>query len=374
MKENDNSIVSKNEAIHRLPKIKLVIGNGFDLHCGMHSSYADYFNSVSHLNTAIEAWANGFNTYMSYLTSNDCLLFWRKMEHFDIINVWDCFFFFRLNKDIPNKEWCDIEAEIGRSFSSTKTLPSFWEKVLYSFNPTHRDYEKNVYLLSAFIKHKRNEILFSNEDEFYSYLLNELKLFESRFGAFIKNQQNDEYYLQYECLVNNLCNYKELVSIESFNYSVFRKEGYHQININGDYNQPIFGIDSKIVSPNSPEYIFTKTYRRIEQDTDNKRIEIDLDFENIVVYGHSLCSHDFSYFFPLMDKIKLYDFTANGQIVFAYSVYDKKRSSEIKTAYRFAISKIITSYANYRGLTEPNRLLDSLSIFRRIWIYEIEIC
>lgn len=373
MKENDSSIVSKSNVIHHLAKVKLVIGNGFDLHCGMHSSYADYFNSVSHLNDAIEKWAKGFDAYLSYLTSSEGLLFWHKMELFNEINVWDCFFSFRLNKGIEEKKWCDIESEIGASFLSGELSRSYWEKVYFALRAQQHDFSKDICLLAAFVKHKRKEVLFSNENDFYSYLLDELKLFEARFGAFIYKQQTKDYRLNYEALVVNLCNKQELVSIDSFNYSVFGRQDIRQININGDYTQPIFGIDSQVVSPESPVYIFTKTYRRIEQDTDNKKLSLDIEFENIVIYGHSLCSHDFSYFFPLMDKIKLYDFTASGQIVFAYSVYDNDRGSVIKKAHRLAISKLIAAYAKHRGLASPYRLLDSLSIFRRIWIYEIEI-
>lgn len=35
----------KYDLIHSLPAIKLVIGNGFDLYCGLETRYVDYFNS-----------------------------------------------------------------------------------------------------------------------------------------------------------------------------------------------------------------------------------------------------------------------------------------------------------------------------------------
>ncbi|MBQ7994734.1 MAG: helix-turn-helix domain-containing protein [Bacilli bacterium] len=37
--------MEKREYIHNLKNVKLVIGNGFDLHCGLKTSYKDYFKS-----------------------------------------------------------------------------------------------------------------------------------------------------------------------------------------------------------------------------------------------------------------------------------------------------------------------------------------
>ena len=378
MPNSGRKTILKSQAIKQLSKVKLVIGNGFDLQCGMQSSYKDYFDYVSELNDAIEKWAKGFDALKSYLTesSNESWKFWHKLEDFNNINVWDCFFCFKIYENIENRNWCSIEAEIMRSFFSEDSSPAFWKSVFLEGQSPRRYYikwdpDRKIGALAAFIKHKRNEKWFSSDKEFYFFLLDELKQFEKRFGLFIKKQQNDQYKWKYECLVSDLCNFEELISIDSFNYSVLGKHEINQININGDYKQPIFGIDSRKESPSNPIYIFTKTYRRIENETDKKNIEADQDFENVVVYGHSLSSYDYSYFFPLLDKLRLYDFTAKGQVVFAYSIYDKKHESKIKTDYRFAIAKLIEAYAVYRGLSEPNRLLDSLSIFRRIWLYEL---
>jgi hypothetical protein len=369
-----NKTKAKRQAVKELRKVKLVIGNGFDLQCGLHSSYADYFKNVQHLMDSLSEWDRLFTSVENYLHDTTANNFWRQPQYFDVINTWDCFFYYRANSRIDSINWCDIEKEMLDSFTLTK-YSFFWDEV-YSLGEnkyyTPKKKEHNRLMVAAFIRRKRNEQWFVNKQEFYFFLLDELKKFELRFGDFIKEQQTEEYKKNYENLVVSLCNYSNLTSIDSFNYSVFEQEGYRQININGNYSMPIFGIDSQRVTTNAPYYIFSKTYRRIENDTENKRFDVDPEFENVIVYGHSLCENDYSYFFPIMDKLKLYDFTAEGQIVFAYRVYDKERESEIKTKYRLAIASLIEAYAVYRGIPQPNRLLDSLSIFNRVWLYELE--
>lgn len=362
-------VVSKNKAIKTLKKVKLVIGNGFDLQCKLHSSYKDYFENFGTIKESIEKWVRmvGFPGGLNTLK--------RFISNYDDINIWDCFFYYKIKQDIELKKWCDVETEMLKSFLNNGSFRnnSFWGQVFRCCDNTIYNLPNNdVEYVALFIQQKTDGRRFKDLKDFYFYLLDELRKFEHRFGEFIHQQQNFVYEQQYELLVEELCGSENLISIDSFNYTVLRKAGLQQVNnINGNYEKPIFGIDSKNILVESPEYIFTKTYRRIENDTDNGDVFTDQEFENIVIYGHSLSPHDYSYFFPIMDKLKLYDFTQKGQMVFAYCVYDKEKENEIKTMHRFAIAKLIEAYANYKGLTEPNRLLDSLSIFRRVWLYEL---
>ena len=374
METNETGTVSKRQAVKNLSKVKLVIGNGFDLQCGMHSKYEDYFKSVQSLMNSIAEWERLFTSAKTYLSSvTNYKDFWRNLGDFELINTWDCFFYFHFNRNTENVNWCDIEEEMLKSFAASKGT-NYWDIIYSAGNPKRagsHSLTKDQLLLAAFIKRKRNEQWFESKDEFYFFLLDELKMLESRFGAFIKDQYTEEYKQNYENLVASLCTLSHLVSIDSFNYSVFGQEGYRQININGDYLSPIFGIDSQEVKTDTPYYIFSKTYRRIENDMENSEYDSIPEFENVIVYGHSLCKNDYSYYFPLMDKLQLYDFTAKGQLVFAYRVFDKERESEIKTKHRLAIAALVEAYAEYRGIAQSNRLLDSLSIYNRVWLYEL---
>ena len=53
-------MTSKREIINELKNVKLVIGNGFDLYCGLKTSYSDYFNNDSSKNKVLEDWYNQF--------------------------------------------------------------------------------------------------------------------------------------------------------------------------------------------------------------------------------------------------------------------------------------------------------------------------
>ena len=95
--------IPKGEAIRDLQKVKLVIGNGFDLQCGMLSSYKNYFESVSEMNLEITRWAHTFSKLRPYLISwNEA--FWNKLERFDEMNAWDCFFCLTINDYLEQKK------------------------------------------------------------------------------------------------------------------------------------------------------------------------------------------------------------------------------------------------------------------------------
>ena len=35
--------IGKNEFIKKLDKVKVILGNGFDLHCGLYTKYSDFY-------------------------------------------------------------------------------------------------------------------------------------------------------------------------------------------------------------------------------------------------------------------------------------------------------------------------------------------
>ena len=52
-------------------------------------------------------------------------------------------------------------------------------------------------------------------------------------------------------------------------------------------------------------------------------------------------------------------------------VYDREKETEIKRKNRLNIQKLFEAYANYKGLKDVNRLLDSLTTQNRVLTYEI---
>lgn len=52
--------MTKEEMIKDLKNVKLVIGNGYDLHCGLKSSYADFFMRDVGKNDYFNKWLDEF--------------------------------------------------------------------------------------------------------------------------------------------------------------------------------------------------------------------------------------------------------------------------------------------------------------------------
>ena len=239
--------------------------------------------------------------------------------------------------------------------------------------------------MAHFIKKKRLE-LFESEIDFYEFLLDELKEFEGRFARFITRQHvvvnlflclaNTNYVTRAHWLLEMLCKPEEIISIDCFNYG-FTPEPvfYSKCNfVNGDCSNPIFGVDSKF-EPDDPRYIFTKTNRRIEWEMNRSIFSQHPDFENTVVFGHSLNQHDYSYFFPVLDQLEMTNFVSKKKPVIAYCIYDSEKETAIKRDLRHRIYFLFVAYAIYKGRSiEPARLLDSLTTQGRVMTVSIPPC
>ena len=388
----------KDRFIRNLHNIKVIIGNGFDLHCGLKSSYGDYFGYYKAKYDYINKWIKSFagnlvNKSFFNPTLIDC---WEEFEHFEDVNVWDVFFEI-ISEDTALKSearWCDIEDEMMRSLTakqvdkrSSKHGNICWGDVFKLINADGR-FENKTFgflALSAFVLKKHNGKTFVDEHEYYEFLLNELRKFEINFGKYLKrqhdyfdhfiNHHNSDYDEKALKTLSLFGSPEQVVSIDSFNFGIFNNEKYDSVlrNINGTLDMPIFGIDSTVFKSDDPRAIFSKTNRRMEMDMLLTDVHVESDFENAVVYGHSLSKNDYSYFFPLLDKLDMTDFTSSKKIIFAFSVFDESRSYQIKFAQRKAIQELFYSYANFKGYqNDCARLLDSLTSQGRILMYEIE--
>lgn len=384
--------MNKEVFIKSLKDVKLVIGNGFDLHCGLHTKYSDFY--CKNIDTFI--FIN--RQYDNYEKTETFNFDDEKMKK---ISVWDIFFAFNSSPNPKdNKEqWCDIEKLMLSSLMSGREAKATKENAtIYKQSKIHWDVIRNCIVKSVipsnpisgflveFIKHKMSmKGLYS--DDFYRFLLGELKDFERRFGDFIYTQLhiswleltnpgqeflNDTYFHNAINAIKEMCNLNNLVSIDSFNYGNIRDQRLVSIfqNINGNIEAPIFGVDS-IFEPKDERFIFTKTGRRIDSEFFEFGHEIKPSFRNLVIFGHSLNEADYSYFFPLFDRMNLTDILATNVLVFVYSIFDKEKEGLIKSRLRDALSKLLYAYALDKHIVNPNRFLDGLSIQKRIITYEI---
>lgn len=380
--------MDKSEFIKSLQKAKIVVGNGFDLYCGLKTKYKDYFDHNKDKYHFIN------DKYREYLDVS-IVDFDFSDKRINLLNSWDLFFALNSvdNNQMFDSNWCDIERLMLSSFpvhvSSNErnaiTSKIDWSEIKGLASKDEHGKRCCIYDFIAEFMKKRAKYLGVNSELFYEFLLSELKAFEKNFGNYIYEQivpktpesnfidtTNRVYFQKAEATINELCDINNLVSIDTFNYSdmCIKNLKCPIQHINGSYLNPIFGIDSSF-EPKDECFIFTKTARRIDSDMFNHSFERKPDFENVVIFGHSLNEADYSYFFPLFDKLNLLDSLANNVVVFAYSIYDEKQEKAIKSTLRKSISNIMFAYAKSKGVSEPQRFLDSLGTQNRIVTYEL---
>jgi len=388
---------TKVEFIKSMKNVKIIIGNGFDLHCKLKTSYKDYFIHDEYKNEYLEKLLNNFlsklDNYISF-NNNDYKESWVQFENFDKINVWD--FFFYINSDAnygSTKEWkwCDIENMICSWLKARKkTLiddgKPYFEIVYNIINNNGKSDNERIKLMAAVVYKKHNENRFKSKEDFYTFLLDELELFERNFGLYIVNlhyERNEAYgfvrpktrFLEYASeTIDKLCNFENIVSIDSFNYDDLEDKELNEklFNINGNVESPIFGIDSNEFEASDIRYIFSKTNRRMELDMLSDDERKNIPFKNVIIYGHSLDEADYSYFFSVFDKLKVIDLDNDSKIVFAFSIYETEKKQQIRAELRSAISKMFSNYSIYLGKDKhPNRLLDVLTTQGKILLYEV---
>ena len=385
--------------LNRNGNIRVVIGNGFDLFCGIHTTYSDYYCKNWRKYISIQAIID------NYVNQNHDIDFSNNVVN--SYNVWDVFFALHSDKD-PRKckqKWCDIEKLILASLIREKSMTVskemkeigslsiiHWPDLKHYLNSkaTHPDLRNR--LMAEFVDNKMNQGGYISSD-YYDFLLDQLHTFEVDFGRFISSQimgslsnengnslhLNGCYYRKVKNLLKELCPLENTIRVDTFNYSDLVRP-LSSVNcdveivlnhINGSCSNPIFGIDSKF-SPSDPRFIFTKTSRRIESKMVFKNYLSEESFNHVVIFGHSLDEADYSYFFPIFDKLNMLDSNAKGTLVFAFNIYDSKKTKSIKKNLRQGVSKMLYNYALEHQVSNPNRFLDSVSTQKRILFYEVK--
>ena len=312
-------------------RTRIVVGNGFDIQCGLHTNYSNYFCYNW------DKYRKILSAIYNYSCGDDRII---ESEEFDAYNIWDFFFAVHGSYDprSTEKKWSEVEKCIQASliFKNDTSFPDALKRLSYIHWPDLKRYinyqamptDKIEKILVTLIK-KRMKLKKYNSSKYYDFLLEQLKEFEISFGNFVYEQMDDlispnlAYLRNVKWLLNELYPNATSICVDSFNYSPFNKLLRREVtlnHINGTYISPIFGIDSIFV-PSNERFIFTKTSRRIESELDYSNFEAEEPFKNVVVYGHSLDEADYNYYFPIFDKLKLVDNNENGKLVFAYSIY-----------------------------------------------------
>ena len=358
----------------------LIIGNGFDLQCGLKSSYKAFFY---HEILDCESEKFGF-----YNTRCGVFGFWEQLlvEHYSM-------------KGNADNNWCDIENIIKETllliFANNKNISkkaynSIGIKALTrarlndtpDFSDVKNQIEKFIsnYCFYYFRNLSFRDKARTDQDQLHlliEHLLQELHNLERRFCKYIKNLLNDEYVVNAVNLLARLTEFsirkykridefiderKQIINdgkevrydkglvksfdnlkstfVLSFNYTALfdllnvkspcRYSNVHgkicneMCSLNCELSNIIFGIDDTLIQSQS-EFnemrIFSKTYRKMLETSSPESILPSAEIYPVEIkfYGHSLSEADYSYFQSIFDYYNLYS-NNKVSLIFYYSV------------------------------------------------------
>ena len=380
----------------------LIVGNGFDLRCGLKTSYNDFINYI------LDKIFKGFDEIHEY--SGDTILE-KVMSLFDSclqnqiqkyslptdiskkFNLWyailidrnlqktanwnsieDAIYNFLTNKSVNNLEraFKDIHNTI-QWYPSDPSPYSLANKIYYLLreiilckygeNDKYSEFIEKVYQDPSSLKD-------SLKVDLYTILKSELESFENDFQRYINyimnssaegnndNQRVNDIKTTVELAGNSTS--PTYLNIITFNYTGYwerLKSAIPYINnihyvhgLAGSCNtqtpEIIFGIDSTGIDKSSPIYPFTKEYRTFSLYTKpSQNIYTSNPYpdkvRNIHIYGHSLAPADYGYFRMIFTK---YKDDPNTRFWFHYSTHSGLSAEKIHAQQVTAISALFDRY------------------------------
>lgn len=398
----------------------LILGNGFDLHCGLKSSYKDFFQSS--------------------ILDNIGVLYGLRQKKAEAIGFWENLlneYYKKFGND--NYRWCDIETIIkdtvltieeiafnaiksvrqGESLEVIKTIKEFLYKICMSFyfSLLQRNICSDDEACSLLINHilqelnkferrfckyiKDNIVNPKNENEFNTqYIVNAMNLLKTLTGFtdiqfetiddIIKRQEKaydkplsptmcQSDWREKRILSHEFANLRS-VNILSFNYTaLFDILGvdspclYNNVHGKLCLNKCsrdctscniIFGIDDSIIQSHEKNFElhkFSKTYRKMLNTNAETCIlpKKNNRLIEIKFYGHSLSEADYSYFQSIFDYYNIYE-NNKVSLIFYYS----KGFEQMDEVYRLinTYGKTLINKEQGKNLTHKLLLENRLKI------------
>lgn len=361
----------------------LVLGNGFDLQCGLKSSFDDFMKTrntiYKNIDQSINYKLRNSKSFPVITITNPFgekqrgktlpYMLWNKG-----LTVWD----FILDEDKKRRTWFNIESCIKRwvNYRPTKYKGREncyksnvdwiceryskinWNSKTYSHLPVDAE--------SCIISYARFFYKWNGKPEtLLNLLLDQLHRFEQVFAVYLQKQlkkshtykhdstnlilniANDEIPHQIPVLKADIAKRKFLgkpntINILDFNFTYPMTESWKNrpycINIHGqaDENNIIFGVDGLKLTRDHEDYKnmvqFTKTYRLMALSGKHHRSLVyphragspDKATSMIKFFGHSLDFADYSYFQAIFDEVELYE--SDTRLIFYYN--ENRRNGE----------------------------------------------
>lgn len=411
------SFSNENQSLKQL----IVLGNGFDLACGLKSTYSDFFDyiygqqMVNNTNSN-NFWYKIFNNYKQDTIEN-----WADIEEQILVQLKNIEYLYKegflkeekgdsetrslidsrhKSGDITDNHYVTAESLLLNCYKVTsekesqnilKNQLSILEKDFLEYlkiqidetlypNLFHNYYLKTLIMLCYIqcintTKYNQSNLIF----EIQSASMNSRTLQKDKFKSEISNIQSE---------VNN----NESICL-SFNYTKLMKN-LNIRNIHGDLDNGniIFGIDYDKLNKNfeinegnstnnkagNDEYKlkkspieFSKSYRVLENGL-TSTFDISSDIDIIKIYGHGLGKADYSYYQSIFDSVDLYH--GKTKVMFFWSDYEGKEKEKIHKNFVKGVTNLIEEYGTtFTNKDHGRNLFTKLLLENRLTIEEIPV-
>lgn len=353
----------------------LIIGNGFDKHLGLKSTYAEYYSSLSDDERK--------NNIFTYLASNKnynwadveslllkCLIIIKKLDAQTVKN-----YFLAYKSDSIEQ----ILSGLVSSNNSQKIMTISEEKELikrvlkffflsslifpdslleFCQEPDHIFQKKLMDLMMDQVK--------NFESGFKDYLTNEIKNFPEVIYNVKSQKFIDKLIKSGVYNTDEYCNF-----ILSFNYTHL-PNSTNFFNFRGGNNVHGTLLDNIILGIDHHDYQefmeFTKTFRIMTELPQEPLKIYDNSIDIIKFYGHSLGEADYSYFVSIFDAFNIY----NSDVVLKF-YYDDFDGQSHKKEQVERVYKLINHYGEtFDNKDHGQNLLHKLVLERRIYVLKVE--
>lgn len=322
----------------------IILGNGFDISCGLKSRYADFYNY---------RYTPSFLDKIEDFYTND------SQSDTDI-NFWDVVLASQHIEGVLNADWKDIESLLTKYLELVYKHDTYlnkwfshyekpWEKDFSGKDPSI-SYEDHLTIVAlARILHRQYRKYFSSEigDKVQpqisvaDVLMTELSKYEASFRKYLQQElkENKDYIYKCEDKINKIVKEDKSnleasspslrFNILTFNYTTPFKKICKIKNVHGSLEDGniIFGIDG--FSDASKNFVkFTKTYRTLSMTKNHNEKLYSNELQTIKFYGHSLGEADYSYFQSVFDGIDLYG--SSVKLIFYYSRFHDNEIDNIR--------------------------------------------
>ena len=366
----------------------LVIGNGFDLQCGLKSRFSDFFEK-----TQLRQYSPYFFDLNNYSNIWYVLLFLafyqnhseieKPMPEYTVIEEKDYAF---------DPQWMNVEEFIKTIMTKPCSYPnnsalsqakSYLEALFLLHknrnNVNFMDNKKQARIIKNCF---RSSGYFENINEFQTYLYMQLVEFENDFKAYlVKIIESEPTYNEkaFDLANKILSSFANNCYVLNFNYTkpaVFSSNSKYVVNsIHGDLKgNIIIGFDGSDVVQNFPGGLqISKSWQKMFFGNEQSALPKNKQYlESIIFYGHSLGEEDYSYFHALFDYYDI--FSSNVRLVFCYSEYSTQfeTADSIKAKYVSKIQNLLNKYVISTEKEKNNKtIVSKLQLENRISIVKI---